>query len=381
MKQRIEMSGLMTAADVEQWPVPSSQSEVTFSVKRSAVFEPGAEGLALAYLSTLLHESVPINTECEFDSDYFRGQFNSTALSSAFGFALIRAAKSLRSSDRQDESSLDLRLIAGKIYDQGQGILGLGDRVNLLAFDPKRPWPRGLLKNSGMLDEKGTPLPSAFESALTNIISEMGLGSVGSRATMSSIVNFAFELFSNTLQHGRPSNPAVGKHGTRSVSVSKIAYNHSNLHARGYSEGLLGYLERNAEFQKTDKGLFVICISVMDMGDGIQNTLPAESIEEEPAARLLRAFSMGESRRNNGMIARGAGLQKVLTSAHKLGARLQVRSAGLQAVKDFSLGHDKLPNIHGAELRQLSTVFRFGTCVDIFFARPEKDLDQQVLIR
>jgi hypothetical protein len=192
-------------------------------------------------------------------------------------------------------------------------------------------------------------------------------------------MDFIFETFANTLQHGKPRDAQIARHSTRGIAITKIAFNIAQLENRRISLEMREFLFRVAEMERTKKDLFVACISVMDMGEGIQNTLPPSSTEEAVNDRLLRAFNLRETRKPDSPIARGIGLQKVVDAAFLLGARLQVISAGRRMVKDFSLGEDKLPSMEGAEVVELPEHFSTGTCVELFVPRLISNIDQQEL--
>jgi hypothetical protein len=375
----IKLAANISAADVMNWPNPAAAA-VSFVIPRGCAFEPGAQGLSLSFLAKAIRSGASISVSCEFAFPTTEREFFDTVLSSTFGFALMRCCESFSFNDRPGNSNTTLRRFAGKIYDDRKGVVGLGSHVDVIALDPKRPIPRTFLARSDALDPQGIPLPSAFQGEIVRILASMGLPEIGSQSTLPTLISFIYELFNNTIQHGRPSEEAVAKQSTRSISFTKIAFGTQQLSTRRISPDLRDYLQRTAEMQKRDTNLFVVCISVMDMGDGIQNTLPAVSNDEESNTRLLRAFTMGQSRKPSGQVQRGLGLQKVVEAAFRLGARLQVTSAGRALVKDFSFGEDKQPDIRGAQEMALPGHFAQGTCVDIYIPNLWSNIDQRELI-
>jgi hypothetical protein len=377
MKQvTVRLGAAVSSEDVLLWPAP--QSDLQFLILRTCAFEPGAEGLALSYLAGAIRGEAKVFLQCEFEPPTNVNEFYSTILSSIFGYTLIRVCKTIFFGKSREDCRGQLRIFSGKTYDDHAGIVGLGDEVRLIAFDPRRPIPKALMTSPDSLDNMGIPLPSAFHVDIVRILGGMGLNEIASPSTLSTLIRFIHELFANTVQHGRPTNELVALHSTRGIALSKINFNPAQLATRRMSSELLEFLGRVAEMQKRQTSLQVVCLSVMDMGDGIQHTLPPKEDETE-GERLLRAFRLGESRKNSGAIERGAGLDRVVKVAHRLGARLQIASAGRMIVKDFSLGEDKLPDLSGAVETVLPNHVQGGTSVDLLVPRFAMELDQRAL--
>ena len=171
----------------------------------------------------------------------------------------------------------------------------------------------------------------------------------------------------------------VLKNSTRGISLSKIAFSTAQLSSRKMSTELREYLLRIAEMAKKDTNLFVVCISVMDMGDGIQNTLPSIAADESYAMRLVRAFQVGESRKVPSIIERGRGLHKVVDAAFRLDAKLRIRSAGNVLWKDFSLGEDRYAGMDSALNITLPEYFSSGTSIDMYIPSLMENIDQRKL--
>jgi hypothetical protein len=376
MSIHIELNQRISTDEVLGWP-SFDEDGIVFRVARSAEFEAGAEGAALSFLGAALRKRIAVNVECLFEFPAQKLDFLGCILSSNFGYALLRGCESAKFRDAAEKNlAVDLRRFAGQIYDAERGVVGSGDRAAMIAFDPKRPIPRVI---QALTSIEQLPLPSQFSAALSFVLSGMGLKDVASQSTFPHLRDYIFEAFVNTLQHGRPKDQHVAKFSTRSISITKIAFNVAQLEQRRISTDLREFLQRIAEMEQSKKDLFVACISIMDMGDGIQNTLPPESAEESADRRLVRAFSLGATRKQEGPIERGLGLQNVLTSAFLLGARLQVQSSGFRLVKDFSLGEDRLPSMNGAKISELPAQFAAGTCVDLFVPKLLSNLDQREL--
>lgn len=372
----IELNQRISTDEILGWPA-FNEEVLVFRVSRSAEFEAGAEGMALSFLGVALRNGVALKAECLFDFPKNRIEFFGCILSSTFGYALLRGCESAIFRDTaENNQAAALRRMAGKIYDMERGVVGSGDRTAIIAFDPKRPIPR-VMQSSASNDQ--LPLPTQFSAALSFFLSGMGLKDVASQSTFPYLRDYIFETFTNTLQHGRPRDQNVAKFSTRSISVTKIVFSVAQLEQRRMSTDLRDFLQRIAEMERSKKDLFVACISIMDMGDGIQNTLPPDSIDESSSDRLVRAFSLGSTRKPDGPIERGMGLQNVLAAAFLLGARLQVQSSGFRVVKDFSLGEDRLPSMQGAVISEVPAHFSAGTCVDLFVPKLLSNFDQREL--
>lgn len=375
----IELTRRIAAEDVLAWPDPNGK-DLAILISRSAEFEAGAEGLALSFLSTSLKHSSSLRVQCQFELPTQSIDFLGSILSSTFGYALLRACTFAEFKDSPGKNSaVELRRFAGKVYDDQRGVVGSGDRTGIIAFDPKRPIPRMLQDSHATPENDTTPLPSQFAPGISRVLASMGLGDIASQSSFSLLMDYIFETFVNTLQHGRPRDPRVAKHSTRGISITKIAFNVAQLENRRMSEEMREFLLRIADMERTKKDLFLACISIMDMGEGIQNTLPPSSDEEAISDRLLRAFNLRETRKPDSPVERGMGLQKVVDAAFHLGARLQVLSSGHRLVKDFSLGEDKLPGMQGAVVVELPQQFAAGTCIDLFVPKLLSDIDQHEL--
>lgn len=375
----IRLSRNISAQDVEGWTEPLEEP-MRFVVFKSCAFEPEAEGLALSYLARAVEVGASISLHCEFELPTTSMEFYSTLLSSIFGYTLIRSCQAAFFLGSEADEKAALRSFSGRTYDDNLGVVGLGNEVRLISFDPKRPIPKALLSSTEALDRQGLPLPSAFHQDILKILGGMGLQEIASPTTLPVLISFIHELFINTCQHGLPQSEKIGSISTRGIGLSKIAYSIPQLHTRQISVHLREFLERIAEMQKKQSNLLVVCISVMDMGVGIQHTLPPlKDVEETASERLLRAFKLGESRKSNATTESGAGLHRVVEVAHRLGARLQVSSAGIRLVKDFSFGEDKLPSMAGAIETTLPEHFCNGTSVEIFIPRLVTNIDQQEL--
>jgi hypothetical protein len=376
----VKLSEQTTLDDVASWPA-HADSRVTFVLVRSSKFEPGAEGLALSYLASIDVDRTEIHVKSEHALPVSANEFFGSMLSSTFGFALIRVAKTLVFADSERNQIDIFRQFAGKIYDERRGVLGLGDRVEIIAFDPRRPVPRALLARAQSVDQDGLPLPSAFQQDLVRILAGMGMPEIASPSTLPTVISFVYELFLNTVQHGLPSELKRASRSTRGIALSKIVFNASTVEDRNLSRPIKDYLLRISELTKRASGIHVVCISVIDMGDGIQNTLAnSASALETSSERLSRAFGAGESRKGKSTIERGLGLHKVLAATMRLSGRLQVISAGVGLTKDFSLGEDKLPSMRGAVETSFHPHFSHGTSVTLFVPDLPSNIDQRRLV-
>lgn len=375
---RIKIGEHTTTEEILQWLDPNGK-ELTFLLTRSSGFEAGAEGLALSYLANFLKHHDSIKIICEFTQPQSTIDFLNTIFSSTFGYALIRAAKEIVFPTNTKETTQEFRFFAGKIYDEKKGVIGLGEKISVISFDPKRLIPKVLSPRQDSLDNDGLPLPSAFHTVLVNILSGMGFPEIGSQNTLSTIIRFTYESYINTIQHGLPTTQSVLKNSTRGISLSKIAFSTAQLANRKMSTELREYLLRIAEITKKDTNLFVVCISVMDMGDGIQNTLPSIANESD-SVRLKRAFQVGASRKVPSVIERGLGLHKVVDAAFRLNAKLRITSAGNVLWKDFSLGEDRYAGMDSALNATLPKYFSSGTSIDIYIPSLMENVDQRTLI-
>jgi hypothetical protein len=150
-------------------------------------------------------------------------------------------------------------------------------------------------------------------------------------------ITFLYESARNSFEHARVDGAGMPIQGVRGILVEKLVFG---------SQAEMAARKDIADFQKQyltriwntlSPAKRVITYSVVDLGPGIQWTLPSANASESPMARLERAFRPGQTRKSHGLdMEAGMGLSKLYAAARRVRALLIVRSAELTCVLDFS---------------------------------------------
>lgn len=360
--------------DVISWRLASCES---LRLSRRSSFEPGAQGLALAALAAVKPRESEMLLECEFSEPDDVQELSTTLFAGAFGFAIARLVRRIEFSGKA--ASPKFKELLSQYYKQCDGVLGVGSSCSVVCPDPVFALPPALMSAGGQDLVDSFPPPSAFHALLNAIVERMGFRRLLASSEEASIVSFVYEALRNSLEHGISSDLARRSRSTRALVVEKVVLG-SDLPSRHLSTELKDYLVRISEANERDLGLGVICLTVADQGDGIQATLPPQP-DETAQERLARAFEQGESRKPVGLVSRGLGLPKVVSSAHHLQSLIRVTSGDLAVVQDFSTGENKYPQLNFQSMRQLPSGFVSGTCVSVFVPEFAFDLDQRSLFR
>lgn len=358
--------------DVLSWRLASCD---TVRLSKRSSFEPGVHGLALSALAAIQPGASDMLLECEFSEPNSVEELGATPFAGAFGFALSRLVRRIQFAGKA--ASSNFKGLLSQYYKQSSGVLGTGSTCSVVCPDPVFALPPALVVtgNSGVIDS--FPPPSAFHAMLNAVVGSMGFRRLLASSEEASIVEFVYEAFRNSLEHGISADPMRRRRSTRALVVEKVVLG-TDLAGRHLSPELKEYLVRIAEANPRDIGLGVVCFTVADQGDGIQATLPSKT-DESAQERLARAFVPGESRKPVSIVSRGLGLPKVVSSAHHLQALVKVTSGDLVVGQDFSTGETKYPQLDFQAMKKMPEGFLSGTCVSVFVPEFAFDLDQKSL--
>lgn len=359
-----------TIEDVRTWNMSAIDG---FRLTKSSSFEPGAQGLALAKLAA--HQKGHLEVQCAFTEPQTISEFESSLLGGPFGISLIRHAYKVTFGANNTPMTKGFDECLAAYYREGGGLLGKGQSCALVCVDPAHSIPLKL-KAYARHEDRDFPVdPSGFRKLLASMASLLGFRSFLSSATEASLSAFIFECFVNSHEHGQSTRNAVARKGVRTLLMEKIVMSSTTKHDR-LSNDLQEYIARCAEAAKSKLGLGLVCITIADQGDGIQETLPAESVQETPVARFARAFLPGVTRKPHGEIKRGLGLSHALSAAHKMRARIEIHSAGIHFVQDFSLEENKYPALDTEAIIANEACLGCGTTVSIWVPEFDAGLDQ-----
>lgn len=359
-----------TIEDVRMWNMTSIEG---FRLTKASSFEPGAQGLALAKLAA--HQKGRLEVHCAFAEPITSSDFESSLLGAPFGISLVRHASKVTFGATNSQMTKGFDECLARYYREGEGLLGKGQSCALVCVDPAHSIPLRL-KAYARHDDREFPVdPSGFRKLLASMTSLLGFRSFLASATEVSMSAFIFECFVNSQEHGQSTRNAVARKGVRTLLIEKVVVSSTTKHDR-LSKELQEYVARSAEAAKSRLGLGLVCITIADQGDGIQGTLPAESSLETPVARFVRAFLPGVTRKPHGEIKRGLGLSHVLSAAHKMRARIEIHSAGIHFVQDFSLEDNEYPAFDVDAVTADQACSGCGTTVSIWVPEFETGLDQ-----
>lgn len=344
-----------------------------FRLTKSSSFEPGAQGLALSRLAA--HKKGELVVHCAFQEPKTSEEFEASLLGGPFGISLIRHAKQITFGVGHVPSSTTLSENLTRFYRERDGLLGRGQSCALVCVDPGFKVP-AKLKAFARHEDRDFPVDqSGFRQLLSSMATVLGFRSFLTSATESALNSFIFECFVNSQEHGQSTLNAVARQGVRVLLMEKVVISKTTKHDQ-LSKELQDYIARSSEAAKSKLGLGLVCLTIADQGDGIQNTLPSESTGESPIARFARAFLPGVTRKPQGEIKRGLGLSHALSAAHKMRARIEIHSSGVHFVQDFSLEESEYPSLDVKGISEDKALLGCGTTVSIWVPEFDSGLDQ-----
>ena len=344
-----------------------------FRLTRSSSFEPGAQGLALAKLAT--HKKGELVLLCAFPEPVSAAQFEACLLGGPFGISLIRHAKEKLFGRANKAASKEFDVNLARFYLQRGGLLGKGQSCALVCVDPGYKLP-SKLKVYAKNEDRDFPLDeSDFRHMLTDMAMALGFRSFLNSSSELPLNSFVFECFLNSQEHGQSTSNKVARQGVRALLIEKVVFS-TTTKLDKLSKGLREYIARTTESPEGKLGLGLVCLTIVDQGDGIQVTLPPESPEESAEDRFARAFVREVTRKPQGAIKRGLGLSHALSAAHKLRARIEVHSSGIHYAQDFSFGESPYPQLDRAAVVKDDLTRGCGTTLSIWVPEYASGLDQ-----
>jgi anti-sigma regulatory factor (Ser/Thr protein kinase) len=223
-------------------------------------------------------------------------------------------------------------------------------------------------------DESGSyPTPFGFSQVLARQAEKIGLSGGFGSSKERSLIEFLYETFRNSIEHGYH-DPASFPRSTRAVIIEKLPAPDEQALPGGMSYEVGSYLRRMLSSSSHELGFGFVSISVVDQGFGIQNTMPRLDSEEDKDV-FCRAFRRGESRKPNGFVKRGLGLDNALAAAMSIGAFVRIASGGLYCEIDYSKDENKYPGISKSLLKNIDCGWN-GTVFSILMPDFSSDKDQ-----
>ncbi|MGZ4969816.1 MAG: hypothetical protein ACXV8O_13560 [Methylobacter sp.] len=324
--------------DISEW-LGNIDNVVTFEILNKSSFQLFAEGVALGVLRKLSVNRVTINIQFYKTPDLSNeiDQFHPSLFKSIFGLELLRLSKSIYN---KNGDQLDIRSIIGKkLWEhvlKQKGHLGDGKKAYLISRHDYEI-PRCLRENEF---SNSFPRYDYFQSSVSSYLLKLRGYTKAIEESERKLIEWLHHIAENAYEHGRYSfleKDIVD--GFKGIVLGKyFCKDISELYKRdefpGFVKQFISRLIDTGEY-KLDN--FIInYASVMDTGDGIQNTLNISNQDTE-FNRLCLAFKDGVTRKTELMNEKsGYGLGQAINAANDLNALLHIVSGNIQTSIDFS---------------------------------------------
>lgn len=322
--------------------------DVEIQVLRDARFGLGAEGVGVAALVDLAESGGAIS----ISAPWLRGHEAAAFFRTLFGLTLLSAARRLDGSGPKLARCLDE---AWTSVLAARGVLGKGDLRHIIVRQPG-PWlPPALRGSPGEFGGR-----QHFRRLLARELGDIGFFR-GFSFSEEAVLTFVFEALSNALEHGKPT---LGRVSYCGVSIERLTLPRS-FYAHPLVPGFLKeYSDRASSALGYETALFAV--SVLDVGRGIQGTLPhldGESAE----GTIRRAFLDGVSSKDPADMKKGFGLRRIMEAGSRLRAYLLVRSLDRVLTLDFSARTTSSPSDFLLDLGLGRDLPCIGTTVTLLF--------------
>jgi len=322
---------------IAKWHARSGEPCV-FSITKNATFSPFAEAIALAKLTDLFDAGATIQTRLEgvhLDLSNADTLFRTSPsiLFGLFGIHLAYVSTTVVDYSARNVRDELIRTLWTEVGRRIEGVRGATrkvggalvgrQKISIVCRDPDYPIPDCLREK----EVTGLPTGAKFHDMYLRLVRDTSQqDSFRLPAGNRDLTTFLYEAFTNAHEHGR-----VRKHRTSSCLIRGILFERIGMHrfeaahARRALEGpLRDYILRMRAAPDPSAGF--LAVSIIDVGLGIHNTLPARK-NETPWERVNRAFRVGESCKPIGAdIQRGNGLELVLSACESLRALLLISS-------------------------------------------------------
>jgi hypothetical protein len=337
MAGTINLKRETTLSDVAGW-LRDGAAEMTFIVWPNSDFTTAVEGVALTVLRELWASGRVIHVDCRFGVEAAVRVQDLGLFDGLFGLCLAVVAKTIRSASSDQVRPALLQRLWDRVR-QGRGCIGHGKRLAIVSRDPDVPVPAILRTGSTHFPQR-----AHFAPVLQGVAHDMGFGNFGLRkrtiltADEEAALTFLYETARNSHEHGRHDRDDRAVHGIRGTIIERLIFtSRGEVDARStLPEWQRQYAAR--VWPRMERSKRIVAYTVVDLGSGIQNTLPPVVPEESPWDRLNRAFRDGETRKPKGTdVEAGVGLYKVAQAAMNLKALLVVKSGELLGFADFSV--------------------------------------------
>lgn len=358
IKERTGISSLS-----EEWSV-GDEDEVVFEISRKSSFMLLAEGIALGYLQDFILKGKKISirfpdSHKKIQSDRLdnvapkslKDLVKSTAdgglgleipelLCGIFGLQLLFNSYELRnavdSSEDPQEVKNRIQGIIWRTFKENKGLLGDGKSKYLIASHLyKIP---EIIKKDGkekLLDHE--PLKEKIFQIMRSITSKNRHNITEYDPNLSS---WLYNMVENSYEHGcinfKKNREEIK--GFNGILIQKIAAKNTAeiMQRKDIDDKLKKYIQCLYDYDEIkNKHKNIIVITVMDSGNGIQNTLSGQHDSLQDIEKLNKAYKSGVTRHDYDKIKAGFGLPDSMRMVKKLKAGVVVCSANIYSLKTF----------------------------------------------
>lgn len=357
IKERTGISSLS-----EEWSV-GDEDEIVFEISRKSSFMLLAEGIALGYLQDFIlkgkkisirfpdsHKKIQSDKLDNVAPESLKDLVKSKAdgglgleipelLCGIFGLQLLFNSCELRNAvDSSEDPQAAKNLIQGIIwrtFKENKGFLGDGKSKYLIASHHYKI-PEILRK-----DERELADHKVFKEKIFQIMHSM-TPKIRHNITEydSNLPLWLHNMVENSYEHGcinfKKNREEIK--GFNGILIQKIAAKNTAeiVQRKDIDDKLKEYIQRLYDYDEIkNKHKNIIVITVMDSGNGIQNTLSDKYNSLEDIAKLNKAYKRGVTRHDYDKIKAGFGLPDSMRMVKKLKAGVVVCSANIYSLKTF----------------------------------------------
>lgn len=357
--------------DINRW-FDAANEYITFEILYKSSFQVFAEGVALGALRSLHVNRKTINIRFYKTPDIENSSLSSfqPILLTIFGLELLRLSKTIF--DSQDNVIAVRSVIGSRIWKhvlKDQGRLGDGNLVYLVSRHSYEI-PRCLRHKES---SNAFPPFDYFKFNVENLL--LGLRGFGNKIGKDEnlLIEWLYHIAENAIEHGSHTKEDDGYiEGFRGIILGKYFFNRVDDVTRLYDYPLIikNYISRLITSGRCpEHHLTFNYATVIDLGEGIQNTLQQDSNLDDFGV-FCTAFKDGVSRKTNVMNEKtGYGLGQAVVVASKLNGLLHIASGNFETTADLSQSNQydfksqPLPFFSSPTLLKK----RFGTSISILW--------------
>ena len=358
IKERTGISSLS-----EEWSV-GDEDEVVFEISRKSSFMLLAEGIALGYLEDFILKGKKISIRfpdahkkiqsdrldnvapqslkdlVKSEADGGLGLEIPELLCGIFGLQLLFNSCELHnavdSSEDPQEAKNRIQGIIWRTFKENKGFLGDGKSKYLIASHHYKI-PEILKK-----DERKLADHESFEEKIFQIMLSMTpkIEKNDIPEYYSNLPLWLYNMVENSCEHGcinfKKNREEIK--GFNGILINKIAAKNTAeiMQRKDIDDKLKKYIKRLYDYDEIkDKHKNIIVITVMDSGNGIQNTLSGHYDSLQDIEKLNKAYKRGVTRHDYDKIKAGFGLPDSMRMVKKLKAGVVVCSANIYSLKTF----------------------------------------------